>query len=69
MRYDIIRKLFNTNTGYFIKPLTYWYKGNAEIGYALYRGYVYFGIAGHTLIDTYITKEEAIIEMKKLNAK
>jgi hypothetical protein len=52
----MLKKIFNTNTGYFIKKVTYDFRGNYEIGYVLCKGYVIFGIPGYDVIGVYTDK-------------
>ena len=54
-----MKKLFNLNTGYFLNPHTYYYKGEEEIGYILCRGYVMFGIPGYKRISVFTNKLDA----------
>jgi hypothetical protein len=61
------KKIFNSNTGYFIESITYVYNDRIEIGYVLYRGYIMFGISGHTRINVYVNKIDAESDMKKLS--
>ena len=55
----MIKKLFNSNTGYFINTLTYFYKGKVEIGYILCKGYIMFGITGYSRLNVFVDKSEA----------
>ena len=54
-----MKKLFNSNTGYFLKTHTYYYNGNLEIGYILCKGYRMFGIAGYSRLNVFVDKKEA----------
>ncbi len=62
----IIRSLFNLNTGYFIKPVTYFYNGEYNVGYILCKGYKIFGVTGYDRIDTFIDCKEAQDALNKL---
>jgi hypothetical protein len=55
----LIKKLFNSNTGYFLNSHTYYYKEKEEIGYILCRGYVMFGIPGYKRITMFTNKLDA----------
>ena len=55
----MLKKLFNTNTGYFIKNQTYSYEGKVEIGYILCKGYIMFGIPGYDRLNVFVDKNEA----------
>jgi len=57
---EMFKKIFNTNTGYFIKPHVYRYSETQEIGYILCKGYIMFGIPGYDRIEIYLDWEEAI---------
>lgn len=61
-----MKKLFNFNTGYFLKEHIYYYEGKPYVGYVLCRGYIMFGISGHTKIDTYTNKKEAVDSLLSL---
>jgi hypothetical protein len=55
----MLKKLFNSNTGYFLNTQTYYYKGNFEIGYILCKGYKIFGIHGYRRLNVFVDKNEA----------
>jgi len=55
----MLKKIFNTNTGYFIKRVPYQSEGRHYIGYVLCRGYIMFGIPGYDKIEVYTDKTEA----------
>jgi len=55
----IIKKLFNTNTGYFLESIPYYYEGEQYIGYVVRRGYIMFGIPGHTKVSIFLNKSDA----------
>ena len=55
----LFKKLFNTNTGYFLKSVVYFYEGKAQIGYILCKGYILFGISGYDRINYFVDKEAA----------
>ena len=56
----IFKKIFNTNTGYFIKEISFPYKGIRAVGYVLCKGYIMFGIPGYDRIGVYLDKQEAL---------
>ena len=56
----LFNKIFNTNTGYFIRSHVYKYNGTRQIGYILCKGYIMFGIPGYDRIEIYLTREEAL---------
>ena len=58
-----LRKLFNTNTGYFLKSVLYFYNGNAEIGFILCKGFILFGISGYDRINYFVDKKDAEKEL------
>ena len=45
-----MKKIFNLNTGYFIKELIYDYESKYYIGYMICKGYIIFGIPGYDVI-------------------
>jgi hypothetical protein len=55
----MLKKLFNTNTGYFLNTLTYFYNGKVETGYILCKGYIMFGIPGYSRLNVFVDKNEA----------
>jgi hypothetical protein len=57
---QMLKKIFNTNTGYFIKEVTYYFEGNYEIGYVLCKGYLMFGIPGYDVVRVYTDRTEAM---------
>lgn len=63
---NLFKKLFNTNTGYFIKSVFYYYNGENHIGYIICKGYIMFGIPGYDRIEILIDKTEAETKLKKL---
>lgn len=62
----MLRRIFNSNTGYFLNHHTYHYKGEEEIGYILCRGYVMFGIPGYKKLSIFTNKSEAEATLLKL---
>lgn len=64
----LLKKIFNTNTGYFLKPVPYFYDGEWHMGYILCKGYIMFGLSGYDVISHYINKETAERELAILNA-
>ena len=65
---SLFKKVFNTNTGYFIKEVSYFYEGKPEVGYVLCKGYIMFGIPGYDRIGVYIDKSEVEEVKAKLEA-
>jgi hypothetical protein len=63
----ILKKIFNANTGYFIKNHTYYYDGKPHVGYIVCRGYVMFGITGYDKVDIFVEKNEADEFINKLD--
>lgn len=61
---ELFEKAFNTNTGYFIKKVIYWYQGRSEVGYVLCRGFVMFGIPGYDRLGVFVDQEDAIRDLK-----
>ena len=57
---QMLKKIFNTNTGYFIKEVTYDFRGNYEVGYVLCKGYLMFGIPGYDVVRVYTDKTEVL---------
>ncbi len=51
---NLFKRLFNTNTGYFLESCVYKYEGKYYIGYFLRKGYRLFGISGHDTIDSFL---------------
>jgi hypothetical protein len=62
----MFKKIFNTNTGYFIKTIVYFYKENSSIGYVLCKGYLMFGIPGYDVVNIYTDEAEAKEAQAKL---
>ena len=54
-----MKRLFNFNTGYFLKERIYHYDGKPCIGYILCKGYILFGLSGYDKIDVYVDKQDA----------
>lgn len=48
---NFFKKIFNLNTGYFIKKLPYEYENKYYIGYMICKGYIIFGISGYDVIN------------------
>ena len=63
------KTLFNTNTGYFIDKLVYYYEGEPYLGYILCQGYVLFVIPGYDRVGIYCDKESLLNSMKILGIK
>ena len=55
----LFSKIFNLNTGTFIKELVYYYEGKAYVGYIVCRGYILFGLFGYDRLEYCLTKKEA----------
>lgn len=62
----IFKNIFNSNTGYFIKEISYSYKGIHAVGYVLCKGYIMFGIPGYDRIGVYLDKQEALQRFDKI---
>lgn len=56
---SLFKKVFNTNTGYFIQTHLYFYGGKPAVGYVLCKGYIMFGIPGYDRIGVFVDKAEA----------
>jgi hypothetical protein len=63
----MLKKLFSTNTGYFLNTHLYDYEGDTYIGYVLCRSYVFFGIEGYTKIKVFVEKDEADAALRQMN--
>lgn len=63
------KRVFNSNTGYFVSKIIYTYDGYPILGYVLSRGYVCFGIPGITRIAVCSDKEQLSAWIKILNIK
>ena len=56
---NLIKKLFNLNTGYFLNPHIYYYKGEQRVGYILCKGYSVLSIPGFERLSIFTDKLEA----------
>lgn len=63
----ILNFFFNPNTGYYLNPVPYEYKGESCMGYVLCKGYVILGIPGYERIDIFPDREEAEEALAKIN--
>jgi len=63
----MLKKIFNTNKGHFIKEHIYDFGGKPFIGYILCREYVMFGIPGYDRLGVYIDKADAEKELSDIN--
>ena len=63
---QMLKKIFNTNTGYFIKTVVYFYREDSKIGYVLCKGYLMFGIPGYDVVEIYIDETKAREAQAKL---
>lgn len=62
----ILKKLFNSNTGYFINTHHYRYNCKNEVGYIVCQGYRMFGIFGFDRLEVFTDKKEAENYLKSL---
>ena len=62
----MLKKLFNSNTGYFLNTHVYDYQGKPQIGYVLCKGYIMFGIPGYDRLGVFIDKDEAETALNNL---
>ena len=65
---SLFEKVFNTNTGYFIKEVSYFYKGVNAVGFILCKGYIMFGIPGYDRVGVFVDKAEAKEAKAKLES-
>jgi hypothetical protein len=63
----MLKKLFNSNTGYFIKEHPYWWDNKLEMGYILCKGFILFGISGYDRVNVFVDKTEAYNALNQLN--
>lgn len=60
------KKIFNTNTGYYLIERVYEYNCKIYIGYVLCQGYIMFGIPGYKRLGIFVDKSEADEALKFL---
>lgn len=61
-----IKGLFNTNTGYFINTISYYYECKYYTGYILCKGFIIFGIPGYDRIEIFLNKNDAETSLNNL---
>jgi len=61
---EALKKAFNSNTGYFLNRVIYFWEGKSEVGYVLCRGYVMFGIPGFDRVGVYFDYDEALRDLQ-----
>jgi hypothetical protein len=63
----MLKRFFNSNTGYFLNTHLYDYEGETYIGYVLCRSYVFLGIEGYKKIEVFAEKDEADSALRQMN--